>query len=215
MEVEGARETLFLHASSLVESLRRRITSAVCDALEPLPIVLAGWEVRGTDDAFVDGEGDVKPSIVACGECSKKRKKRRNVLCRCLPQGVRVDRRVTVNQSVAHRNDVPPGDLRCYSTRLDREPARSLAHDLDSPYQRVKQHPVPVEIILAAPGYEGYGGLCFVDHVWQSNVIITEHIVPQPFSSPRRGNAGPGRQVSADRPSDPSCRKARFPSRPA
>ena len=54
----------------IIESLRSRITSAVSNALEPLPIVLAGWEGGSAAFGAVDGYSDIDLNFVVDDDAS-------------------------------------------------------------------------------------------------------------------------------------------------
>jgi hypothetical protein len=54
----------------IIESLRSRITSAVSNALEPLPIVLAGWEGGSAAFGAVDGYSDIDLNFVVADDAS-------------------------------------------------------------------------------------------------------------------------------------------------
>lgn len=55
---------------AIIESLRSRITSAVCNALEPLPTVLAAWEGGSAAFGAVDGYSDIDLSFVVDDDVS-------------------------------------------------------------------------------------------------------------------------------------------------
>jgi hypothetical protein len=52
------------------ESLRHRITSAICHALEPLPAVLAGWEGGSAAFGALDGYSDIDLSFLVDDDAS-------------------------------------------------------------------------------------------------------------------------------------------------
>jgi hypothetical protein len=89
----------------------------------------------------------VSPNIRYGDNCLEGGNERRQINCDNLPEDIKIDRVVAVNEPVAQPYDLGPGDPGSLGPIFLGNAAGSFSDDLEQPDQRQLQQPVTVQIL--------------------------------------------------------------------